>query len=72
MNPNECKVQLKWNDFQANLPLSLQDVRESRMFSDVTLVSDENTVFEAHRIILVNCFARLPVHWRGRIIWTVF
>ena len=53
MNPNKCDVQLKRNDFQTNLPLSLQDFRESRDFSDVTLVCDEDTVFEAHQIILV-------------------
>ena len=52
MNPNECNVQLKWNDFQTNLPLSLQNVRESKDFSDVTLLCDEYTIFEAHRIIL--------------------
>ena len=53
MNLNNSLVQLKWNDFQTNLPLSLQYARELQEFSDVTLVCDDDTALEAHRIILI-------------------
>ena len=53
MNPRESLVSLKWQDFHTNLPLSFQDARLSKEFCDVTLVSDDDTVLEAHRVILV-------------------
>ena len=53
MNPTNSLVQLKWNDFQTNLPLSLQYARDSQEFSDVTLVCDDDSAFKAHRLILI-------------------
>ena len=53
MDLNNSAVQLKWNDFQTNLPLSLKYARDSQEFCDVTLVCDDDTVLKAHRIILI-------------------
>ena len=43
---------LKWNEFHQNIAKSFVELRESFDFSDVTLVSEDNTQFKAHRIIL--------------------
>ena len=49
------KFCLKWNDFQDNITTSYKKLRESREFSDVTLVSEDNQQVEAHRVILSAC-----------------
>ena len=46
------KVSLKWNDYQANIVSSYQDLRKNSDFYDVTLVCDEDQLIEAHRVIL--------------------
>ena len=44
---------LGWSDFQKNVTESLQNVRLSTEFSDITLVLDgDNTPVEAHRLVL--------------------
>ena len=53
MNTCDKYVSLKWEDFYTSLPLSYQDSRLSQEFCDVTLVCDDDTSFEAHRVILV-------------------
>ena len=45
---------LKRNDFQQNIASSYQELRGNQDFSDVTLVCEEDQLFEAHRIILSN------------------
>ena len=49
------KFCLKWQDFPQNIVSSSQDFRNASVFSDVTLVSDENQPIEAHKIILAAC-----------------
>ena len=46
------KYCMKVNDFDANLVTSLLELKESEDFSDVTLVSDDETPFRAHKVIL--------------------
>ena len=46
------KYCMKVNDFDANLVTSLFELKESEDFSDVTLVSDDETPFRAHKVIL--------------------
>ena len=46
------KYWMKVNDFDANLVTSLFELKESEDFSDVTLVSDDETPFRAHKVIL--------------------
>ena len=53
MNTCDKYVSLKWEDFHTSLPISYQDSRLSQEFCDVTLVCDDDTSFEAHRVILV-------------------
>ena len=53
MTTTENDVCVKWDDFYTSLPLSFQDARISQEFCDVTLVCDDNTALEAHRVILV-------------------
>ena len=49
------KFSLKWNDFEKNVVSSYNDLRRDPDFSDVTLVSEEDMLIEAHRIILTSC-----------------
>ena len=44
--------ELSWNDFEPDAVKSRHDLYNSKQFSDVTLVTDDQTQFEAHRIIL--------------------
>ena len=52
--PSE-KFCLKWNDFQQNILSSYNELRKDSDFSDVTLVCEEDSQVEAHRIILSAC-----------------
>ena len=52
--PSE-KFCLKWNDFQQNILSFYGILRNDSDFSDVTLVCEEDTQVEAHRIILTAC-----------------
>ena len=49
------KFCLKWNDFQENIATSFHGLRESLDFTDVTLVCEDDTQIEAHRVILSVC-----------------
>ena len=53
MKMSHNNVSLKWKDFHTSLPFSFQDARLSNEFCDVTLVCDDDTALEAHRVILV-------------------
>ena len=43
---------MRVDDFDANLVTSLSELKDSEEFCDVTLVSDDETPFQAHRVIL--------------------
>ena len=46
------KFNLKWNDFQVNVSNSFSTLRKENDFYDVNLVSDDNQVVSAHKIVL--------------------
>ena len=52
------KFCLKWNDFQTNISNSFKEIRED--FCDVTLMSEDHTRIEAHKVVLAasSCFFR--------------
>ena len=47
------KFCLKWNDFQVNVSKSFSALRKEQDFHDVTLVSDDNEVVSAHKVVLL-------------------
>ena len=49
------KFSLKWNDYQQNWNRSLSDFRKTTDLSDVTLITDDEVKFSAHKIILSAC-----------------
>ena len=55
MNYPSEKLCLKWNDFPQNILSFYDELRKDSDFSDVTLVCEEDTQVEAHRIILTAC-----------------
>ena len=58
----EKEVQFNWNEFESSAVKTQFDLFESKRFSDVTLVTDDQAQFEAHRIILAgasNIFNKL-------------
>jgi len=48
------KFSLKWNDFESNISVAFQELREDKEFFDVTLACDDNQV-QAHKVILSAC-----------------
>ena len=48
------KLCLKWNDFQENLNSAFGVLRNDKDFSDVTLVSEDGTQIETHKVILAS------------------
>ena len=46
------KQQLQWTDFKENVSCTFKNLRESKNFSDVTLVSEDGQKVEAHKVIL--------------------
>ena len=51
MNEKFC---LRWNDFESQLSGSFKEIRDSKDFFDVTLVSDQDQL-EAHKVIISAC-----------------
>ena len=49
------KYTLNWQTFSEHLQLMLKDLYEEGKNSDVTLVSDDQTQFKAHKIVLSAC-----------------
>merc|ERR1719245_602597 len=45
---------LKWKNFTSNISYRLSNVFEENCFTDVTLVSDDQKQFQAHRYVLSN------------------
>ena len=52
MNINKNNINLRWDQFQMNIPSAFQNVRSSSDYSDVTLVTEDECTVEAHRVIL--------------------
>ena len=48
------KFCLRWNDFESHLSGSFKEIRDSKDFFDVTLVSDQDQL-EAHKVIISAC-----------------
>ena len=46
------KLCLQWNDFQNNLNTAFRNLREDDDFNDVTLVCEDGTQIEAHKVVL--------------------
>ena len=46
------KLCLKWNDFQENVNLAFENLREDNEFADVTLACEDGQQGEAHKVIL--------------------
>ena len=45
-------LDLKWDYFDKNLEITLEDLFTKDSFTNVTLVSDELTLFRAHKLVL--------------------
>ena len=46
------KICLHWDDFQNNLTSTFKELRQDTDFADVTLVCEDGTKVDAHRLIL--------------------
>ena len=42
------KFDLKWNDFQTTISQYFKQLRDEKDFFDVTLVSEDNKMFQTH------------------------
>ena len=51
------KFNLTWNDFQTNLTQSFSKLRHDTDLTDVTLISDDQEITQAHRVVLSSCSA---------------
>ena len=49
------KYTLNWNEFTEHLQLMFRDLYHEGRYTDVTLVSDDQTQFKAHKIVLSAC-----------------
>ena len=49
------KYTLNWQTFSEHLQLMFKDLYQEGRYSDVTLVSDDQTQFKAHKIVLSAC-----------------
>ena len=49
------KFNLNWIEFSEHLQLMVRDLYQEGKYSDVTLVSDDQTQFKAHKIVLSAC-----------------
>ena len=49
------KYTLNWHTFSEHLQLMFKDLYQEGRYSDVTLVSDDQTQFKAHKIVLSAC-----------------
>ena len=46
------KFSLKWNDFQSNVSRTFSNLRSEEEFFDVSLVSDDQKMMSAHKLVL--------------------
>ena len=49
------KYTLSWQTFSEHLQLMFKDLYQEGRYTDVTLVSDDQTQFKAHKIVLSAC-----------------
>ena len=49
------KYTLNWHTFSEHLQLMFKDLYQEGRYTDVTLVSDDQTQFKAHKIVLSAC-----------------
>ena len=49
------KYTLNWQTFSEHLQLMFKDLYQEGRYTDVTLVSDDQTQFKAHKIVLRAC-----------------
>merc|ERR1712243_492935 len=49
------KLELKWTEFQSNVPSLFMKLRSRSEFHDVTLVSDDQKQISAHKVVLSVC-----------------
>ena len=49
------KFNLTWNTFQLHGRNLLKNLMETGKYSDVTLVSDDQHIFQAHKFVLGSC-----------------
>ena len=49
------KYTLNWHTFSEHLKLMFKDLYQEGRYTDVTLVSDDQTQFKAHKIVLSAC-----------------
>ena len=49
------KLSLSWNDFNQNVSKTFSSLRHQEDFYDVTLVSDDQEQFSAHKVVLSAC-----------------
>ena len=49
------KFNLKWNDFQSNVSRTFSLLRNEDEFLDVTLVSEDQKMMSAHKLVLSSC-----------------
>ena len=52
MNNMSEKFSLKWNDFQTNVSKTFSQLRSEEEFFDVSLVSDDQKMMSAHKLVL--------------------
>ena len=52
---NSEKFSLKWNDFEANVSKSFNELRTDEHFFDVTFISDDELKLSAHKVVLSSC-----------------
>ena len=49
------KYTLNWQTFSEHLQVMFEDLYQEGRYTDVTLVSDDQTQFKAHKIVLSAC-----------------
>ena len=49
------KFCVTWNDFKNNVTKSYEKLRKEKDFFDVTLVSEDEVLVEAHKLVLSAC-----------------
>ena len=52
MSNSEGSIKVEWSSFQRNTADQFCHLRTSQDFVDVTLVCEDQTSFEAHRVVL--------------------
>ena len=60
------KYTLNWHTFSDHLKFMFKDLYQEGTYTDVTLVSDDQTQFKAHKIVLSACS---PVFKKTRVLY---